>query len=94
MDARNLVQPFDHEASPFVEFRHHGGDERFALVERRDGGLLRHGIGIRRALALHGAHRGNHIHWSGRVADAPAGHRIGLGDTVHDDGPGLHVLSQ
>ena len=53
--------------------------------QRLDGSILRHGVGAGGHLALQAAHDLRNGRRRGRVADAPAGHRVGLGHAVDDD---------
>ena len=55
-------------------------------VERGDGALLGKRSRVAGAVALHGVDGLRDRLGRGEEADAPAGHRVGLGQAVHDDG--------
>ena len=45
-------------------------------------------------MALEGGHGLDDVLRASGIADAPAGHGVGLGDAVDDDGLGLHIVAQ
>ncbi len=78
-----LTEHGDDEVAPLLEGLAAHGDEVLRAVQRLDRGPLRDRAGARGLLALHHVHRLDQRRRAGGVADAPAGHRIGLGDAVH-----------
>ena len=78
-----LVQHRDDEVAPLFERLAADGDEVLRPGQRLDRGPLRDRAGARGLLALHHVHRLDELRRAGGVADAPAGHRIGLGHAVH-----------
>ena len=60
----------------------HRGDAALVAVQRGLGGHLRDRGGVGGGLRLHVGHGAQDRFGAGRVANAPAGHRIGLGDAV------------
>ena len=83
VQARRLVQLGHHQVAPLLEDLAHrlDGILRAGQCLHRGG----HGdrVGVRRGLALQLVHRLDQRHRRAGEADAPAGHRIGLGASVH-----------
>ena len=70
----------------FPEGLGHDSDAGLVALQRRPGGRLRDGGGIGGALGLDLFHGVDEFQGAGGIADAPAGHGIGLGHAVEDDG--------
>ena len=81
-----LVDEAVRQAAAGVVFVDHGANVLVAAGDGRGGGVLGDGVGVGRGMALEGGHGLDDLLGAGGVADAPAGHGIGLGNAVDDDG--------
>ncbi len=90
-DARNLVEPTHDQITPSAELGGHRIDRVLRPVERFGCGDLlegaRAGHAVDDQLAVRVDEAGRHD----RIAHAPAGHRVGLGEAVEDDRALGHV---
>ncbi|MCY1296504.1 hypothetical protein D9M70_458930 [compost metagenome] len=82
-NALGLVQHRDDQIAAAFEDLLVLGDEVLRAVQRLDGRPLRDRGGARGLLTLDHVHGLDELKRTGSVADAPAGHGIGLGDAVH-----------
>ena len=83
LEALGLVQHRHDQVAALLEHRDVLGDEIGRAVERRHRRRLADRAGVRGALALHRDHGVDQLLRAGRIADAPAGHAVGLGHAVH-----------
>ena len=83
LDAARLVEHRDAQVAALLEDRVVLGDEVLRPVERLDRRPLRHRSRVRGRLRLDHRHRLDQRLGPAGIADAPAGHAIGLGDAVH-----------
>ena len=81
--ALGLAQPADHEVAPVLVVGDMARDQVLRPVERRRHRRLADGRDAGRRLALHVHHRRDHRLGAAGIADAPAGHGIGLRGAVH-----------
>ena len=80
---RRLVQLVDHQVAPLLEDLAHRLDRLLRAGQRLHRGGHGDRVGVRGGLALQLVHRLDQRHRRAGEADAPAGHRIGLGAAVH-----------
>jgi hypothetical protein len=86
-NARNGIEAGDHEVMALLKALFISRDAALVAVEAHRGGALRDAGGVRRGLALNGAHGRHEILRASAVADSPAGHGIRLRDAVDGHGP-------
>ncbi len=85
------VEPLHDDVTPPVELARHLGHLVLRAAQRLDRGPLGDRGGVGRDLALHVGHRADDRLGAGRVADAPAGHRVRLRARVDHDGARLDL---
>ncbi len=83
MQAANFIQGGDETIAARTEDIAHLRHAALIARERGDGGGLRDAGRVGSALRLQFLHGADQPGGSRRVAEAPAGHGVGLGDTVH-----------
>jgi len=74
-----------------LEGHQHLFDALLGPLQRCHRSRLGDGCGVGGALGLHLFHRLDDVGRTAGVADAPAGHGVGFGDAVHDDGAVVQV---
>ena len=80
-------QPLDHEVAPGLVLGRHRADARLVDRQGARGGVLDERGRAAARLLQDQQHRRDHLGRPGEVADAPAGHRVGLRQAVDQDGP-------
>jgi predicted AAA+ superfamily ATPase len=91
LHAGDGVEAVHHEAMAFPEGGQHGLDAGLVAVEGRLRRHLGDGGGVGGALGLDVVHGGDDVRRAGAVADAPAGHGVGLGHAVEHHGAVVQV---
>ena len=91
--AVNLADALDHEFAAVVEDVAHLHELLLAAVQGGEGRVLRDARRVARGVALEGIDGLGDLLRGGEPADAPARHRVRLGDAVDDDRMILHPLA-
>src|SRR5947207_2652658 len=87
MNAWNPAQRLNHEVAAGLIFGRHPLDAVLARLERAYRGVLYKSRWATAELLQQQQHGSRQLGRRGAVADAPAGHGVGLGETINNDGP-------
>ena len=86
----HVAEPLDHQAAPFVILGDHAVAAGPSLLQRFHSGDLGGDGGAEHGELMDFGHRTDEVGVAQGVADSPAGHGIGLGEAVQQDGAVAH----